>query len=508
MGHAKPKHGKGSNGIFAVVWLPLTFTANILVWPIHTILWFLINLVGDSIKRQKLLDKHPELAYAIPQPWFFTHWVMRHDWIKKRIKYLKKARYVLCDYFSWPRSHGSKWKCKRCPNRGMYWCMHCGKRYCAQCSHIFHAPGTTNALLHTVEEITDRWHTDGQGVQVLSPVLPEFMAMTIFLRLCSTSTIVSDIYLSKQVMCPAVNEVKGLVATFDTVLFYHFKNLFATWCDIEDSFMRFVMDTWVHSVVADTDNVIMVLQTLPHALMYNIVLVYVVVPIISIVYAVLLNGVYQVERLLPHTPFLLQMEDLAHSCNITQKFGIFDPTEVPPETKPRQKRSFDPIDDLLYKYHRVMRHMSYYYQTSLAGMQSLCWGLIACVVVVRLACIFLGLGPLLRTVLSWIGWGSTIKLHREWFADIGENFIEHDTIIRVISFVGNLIKYIFDKVPVVGPLLSSLRMWCCLWVIIIAMVCITVHWVVKKRDEWFQDWLSGGEERSVDFGQDKVLKPR
>ena len=112
MGHAKPKHGKGSNGIFAVVWLPLTFTANILVWPIHTILWFLINLVGDSIKRQKLLDKHPELAYAIPQPWFFTHWVMRHDWIKKRIKYLKKARYVLCDYFSWPRSHGSKWKCK------------------------------------------------------------------------------------------------------------------------------------------------------------------------------------------------------------------------------------------------------------------------------------------------------------------------------------------------------------------------------------------------------------
>ena len=31
----------------------------------------------------------------------------------------------------------------------MYWCMHCGKRYCAQCSHIFHAPGTTNALLHT-----------------------------------------------------------------------------------------------------------------------------------------------------------------------------------------------------------------------------------------------------------------------------------------------------------------------------------------------------------------------
>jgi len=215
-----------------------------------------------------------------------------------------------------------------------------------------------------------------------------------------------------------------------------------------------------------------------------------------------------VERLLPHTPFLLQMEDLAHSCNITQKFGIFDPTEVPPETKPRQKRSFDPIDDLLYKYHRVMRHMSFYYQTSLAGMQSLCWGLIACVVVVRLACIFLGLGPLLRTVLSWIGWGSTIKLHREWFADIGENFIEHDMIIRVISFVGNLIKYIFDKVPVVGPLLSSLRMWCCLWVIIIAMVCITVHWVVKKRDEWFQDWLSGGEERSVDFGQDKVLKPR
>lgn len=94
-------------------------------------------------------------------------------------------------------------------------------------------------------------------------------------------------------MCPATVELRTAVASVDTVIFYQLKSVFATWCDMEDSFYRFILDTWVHSIVLQTDNTLMLLQTLPHALMFNVILVYVFVPVVSVIYAVVLNALYQ-----------------------------------------------------------------------------------------------------------------------------------------------------------------------------------------------------------------------
>merc|ERR1712228_428581 len=88
---------------------------------------------------------------------------------------------------------------------------------------------------------------------------------------------------------------------------------------------------------------------------------------------------------------------------------------IPADTNWRNRPALDPVEGLLYWYHRQVRHLKQFYYTSLVGLQNLVWDSVFYTAILRFGCIWLGLGKPLRLLCRMVGLGDRIAMHQGWF---------------------------------------------------------------------------------------------
>eukprot|EP00443_Scrippsiella_acuminata_P102290 CAMPEP_0115726646 /NCGR_PEP_ID=MMETSP0272-20121206/81993_1 /TAXON_ID=71861 /ORGANISM="Scrippsiella trochoidea, Strain CCMP3099" /LENGTH=481 /DNA_ID=CAMNT_0003170091 /DNA_START=201 /DNA_END=1644 /DNA_ORIENTATION=+ len=85
--------------------------------------------------------------------------------------------------------------------------------------------------------------------------------------------------------CPSLSIGRQALARFDVNMFYYYKASLATYCDIEDSFWRLLLDGWLRGVVSGSDSYPLLLSTLPKAWLFKSAISTLLRPVYAVLYA-------------------------------------------------------------------------------------------------------------------------------------------------------------------------------------------------------------------------------
>lgn len=481
---------KGKSGPLAaltrILYLPFYY-------PTYWLLWLLVDIVGGG---------------KIP---YVATFLMKQKKIKDAVGFLKEFRGVLQQYLGMPGAPSDSKRCKNCRKPGKFWCVDCGKKFCPQCTINMHAPGTGSEQ-HSVEELTDHWKP--QGVHLVSPILPELLAVLGFSWIYNYVPMFSEDYLTRADMCVVVNSIRQASASLDPHLFYWYKASFTSWCNYEDSFWKLLTDAWVRGVVTETDSTLLVFMNLPQALLFEVVVVIVMVPMLSLLYAVLVNLIWQIEMNLPETEVLKKAEIVSNFFNITshQYIGsacsaLEDMDRKAPDTKPRRREATDFVDDWSYWYGRKMKYFRYFHKTTSASLRYFAWQVTMTVVCFRLACVWFGLGGLIRGFCAALGGQTTIAAHQKWFQDAaGRMLVSENALWGTASALPDVFHAFISVMP--EPVTRSswylFQILCVGWVLVAVAICSFSVIIVYQRREFQTRWQHGGRDMALDFLQETV----
>mmetsp|Transcript_104507 Transcript_104507/g.180501 ORF Transcript_104507/g.180501 Transcript_104507/m.180501 type:complete len:503 (+) Transcript_104507:84-1592(+) len=498
---------KQQPGILGLLLLPFSFALKCVFYPAQWIMWLLIDFLGaEVITKEKLEDKLTGDIIILEHREYWLPYLMGKDKsdkaggilrFKDAVRYLKEFRTVLYEW-SWPRIPSPPWRCKSCSNKAEWYCVDCGKKFCPQCCYNQHAPGMF-ASGHSVERLTQRWRTCHHFI---TPLVPELMFLAVAIKVGYLTQVFGQDYLDIQMICPIVTEGRRLVGRLDTSLLYHYKDSFFSWCNTEDSYMRFIMDTWVRTIVTRTDNALLIFQMFPKALVFNVVVMYTLVPVLATIYALIVNATYQLECLLPDDPIFCKLERIARRLSISEHFAESNSTPV--ETERRRRKEQDFADYLFYEYQRRVRAFKFYYTTSREGLQKLTARILMIILVFRLVCFYARLALPVRAICRIVpGLGSTMSIHEEWYAGAQKMMISEDLLQQLALKAWKLMP---------RPLKTyTFSLWRLALVAVLGCVYL-VHRIVKQRKQNVEFVLKGRGPHSeaciTDFGQKKHLVER
>lgn len=214
--------------------------------------------------------------------------------------------------------------CDKCgDNAGMeadVYCVDCEAYLCHACCGRWHHPGGCNEL-HSLEQIVK---DEGKGLRILTPLLDELLiGFAAYMLISGLNDYVDKDYLRRSDICPAIRWFQDWLAWTDTLLFYHFKDVLMTSCSNEDNFWKLLLDGWVRTVVTDSDSLLLLLRTLPNALLIHYLARTFIVPPFALVYAVLLVLLRTLEAQLPRNPPLLLLANCAQQdgCSESESAG-------------------------------------------------------------------------------------------------------------------------------------------------------------------------------------------
>mmetsp|Transcript_67454 Transcript_67454/g.140955 ORF Transcript_67454/g.140955 Transcript_67454/m.140955 type:complete len:567 (+) Transcript_67454:180-1880(+) len=170
-------------------------------------------------------------------------------------------------------------KCVECTKPAVAYCVEQDKTYCNMCVGRLFIPPTKLTEL-SLEEI-DTKHT------VALDITKTIMYVTASAGMLSAFWMsgVTNEYFKGSSICPGLSVARQALVKFDTNVFYYYKQSLATYCDIEDSFWRLLMDGWVRGVVSGSDSLLLLASTLPMALMFKIAVSTFLRPIYATIYA-------------------------------------------------------------------------------------------------------------------------------------------------------------------------------------------------------------------------------
>lgn len=494
-----------NQGVLGLFLWPFTFALKCVFYPADWIMWFLIDFIGaEVIRKEKVLNEngdvviHEHREYWLP----YVMGLNKSDkaggikLYKDVTRYLKEFRYVLYEW-NWPRVPSPAWRCKGCWRKSEWYCVDCGKRYCGQCSYNLHAPGMFSSN-HSIEKLEDRWR---RSHHFITPIVPELMVLCVAIKLGYFTQVYGEDYLASQMICPVVTEMRHIVGYVETNLVYYYKDSFFSWCNYEDSYMRFIMDTWVRTIVTRTDNALLIFQMFPKALVFNVVIMYTLVPVVSVVYALIVNVTYLIECALPDHDVFDQLEIITRRLSISEKFA--ESNRTLPETLRRRRSSTDYFDHIYYEYQRKVRVFKFYYSTCQEGLSRIFARVLTLNLVFRLGCFYFGLAKPIRAVCRIIpGLGSTMSIHERWYARTKDMFISEPFLVQAAikawRFAPRELKeYTFS-----------------LWkfAVVAVLVCVyLIHRIVMDRRNNDRIWRGDGptsESKVVEFGQVQILVER
>lgn len=162
------------------------------------------------------------------------------------------------------------------------YCVECDKVLCRRCIGRLHVPECKKLCRHTIEEIdVDHQFTQSITTTVMNTAIFLFLGWMFF-----TSELGNE-YFKGANICPALGHGRWWLAHLDANIFYYFKTSLSTYCDIEDSFWRLLMDGWMRGIVTGSDNMLLLFATLPKALLFKAASVTFLMPVCVLVYAAL-----------------------------------------------------------------------------------------------------------------------------------------------------------------------------------------------------------------------------
>jgi hypothetical protein len=322
---------KGNNGVWNIIMLPFNTAASVVFYPAHFSMWLIVDVLGKEnvtlVEREGQKQKKTTLRF----PRLMQIWGMRD-----LVKFVKEFRNVLYDHYGWKRvkTSPSGWKCKTCSKVATWFCVDCNKKYCPQCCYNLHIDFSQT---HSIEEIVPEKKAH---IHFITPLLPQLI-LAVFLYYSFVGvTFVTEQYTTAQNTCPMVTQARTVIGSIDPYILHHYKKHLLSCCDIEDTYVRFILDAWVRTIVLETDNTALVFQALPQAFLFHLALEYTIVPALAAVCAIVLNVCYQIECKVPPNDTLKLLENVAKSWNLSSFiFGdrVFDLAE----TEPRRR---DPLD--------------------------------------------------------------------------------------------------------------------------------------------------------------------
>jgi hypothetical protein len=526
------------------IWWPYYLTCRIFYFPIFLVMYIIVDCFGDkkwvdaSTWKMLPLPKRIMVWKAAKRSALQKSDDKNEDWIL----YLSEFRKCLYEFgdFGWKSSSGSSSsKCKSCRIEGCIWCVDCNKRFCAQCAYNQHAPDSS-ANRHSLEKFVEKTTPEAQaqvkarraskqsqpeepmqderGVALFTPILAEALCLGLLLYAVfgSHPHFIEKTYMTSQVACPLVSKARGLLATVDASLFHHFKSTLFEWCEMEDSFVRFILDAWVRTIVSGTDSTVLVFQTLWQAMLVDLVLTYTVVPIFAVGYALVFQILLWFESRLPAS--LRWLEHYVDYLNLFDHLGLGDYRSLPPETENRMRGDQDVLDWFKYWRNKKLRYFRYYYQDTRSNLTSLVWLVLKVVLCFRLGCLWCGhlgldLANPVRYLCSIILPGP-FKQHEQWFGSAWNKLIPEE---RLGQFARAAFRVSFSALPSVfaaGQMLLTWRSFAtmfALWFIIaycgfgvLAMVCANM---VKTRRKFDKHWEEKGKNLP-ELGQKKDLQSK
>jgi len=459
-----------------------------------------------------LVDKLADDRGGVP---WLSKWLMQKGpetpaWKKtfqQAVAFIKEFRAILIEYFKWSKPKtNTGWKCKFCSKEAKWWCPNTKQKFCPQCAY-----NQNHANAHSLEEMHSDW--ERKGFHIITPVLPDIMFAGLVYYMFFHVTLMGPDYLTTQVTCPVVSRARSFTAGFDANLFYYYKQSFFTWCDVEDSFLRFIMDGWVRSIVTQTDNTLLVFQTLPSALLVNVALSYTLVPFASFLYALLASAVYAIESRieLPTAapgepePIWLSIHNFLWTWNGSVFFADPQSSAFPPETKPRTRDASDPLEGFWYWKERTFRNLNYYYLSTGVSLQNLTSQLLMVTFYIRLACIWVGgFAGVAKVSLGMIGFQSLISAQEVWYK--GASSLVNEELLRDLAakFYA-IIDHWLRVLPPVCRQASFLWVFgLTLWVLCVSVFATyLVYYRRAFKDHWAKD-----AKNHMNFGQANYLQPK
>eukprot|EP00931_Biecheleriopsis_adriatica_P007574 TRINITY_DN108844_c0_g1_i1.p1 TRINITY_DN108844_c0_g1~~TRINITY_DN108844_c0_g1_i1.p1 ORF type:complete len:542 (+),score=80.64 TRINITY_DN108844_c0_g1_i1:70-1695(+) len=173
----------------------------------------------------------------------------------------------------------SKIKCSETGKDAEFWCVDLKKAFSAKClGRIinFDNPKTIN---YTIEKI-DYEHIGTH--EITTYILNAAVTAIIVLMFLSRGW--TENYFKGEPVCPSIGVGRSILARFDMNAFYYLKSSISTYCDIEDSFWRLGMDGWYRGVVTSSDSWLLLLVTMPKAMIFKSTIVMLLQPVLGVIY--------------------------------------------------------------------------------------------------------------------------------------------------------------------------------------------------------------------------------
>jgi hypothetical protein len=285
---------------------------------------------------------------------------------------------------------------------------------------------------------------------------------------------------------------------------------------MEDSFLRFLLDAWVRTIITSTDNTVLVIQSFPKAMMFNYILMYGIVPIISISFALAMHLLYTVESWFPRDDDLIYLEKLV------KRFAFLDffATDggFPPETEYRLRHNYsDFLNRLQYEVNRCLRQIRFYFYNSLGSLQNLLHSLLLATMVFRLADIWFGLCLPVRLICRLL-FGETVRQYEDWFAPPSgipwsSMLINENRVWKAAGWFRTTATVSMTSLTTVLPQLRLMVLFGVIGAVGFFGMC---YYIMLERRELSDAWRGHIEEHmeehelieELDFGQQKLLRRR
>jgi len=312
--------------------------------------------------------------------------------------------------------------CANCKVECTTYCVDCGKSLCRFCTVLLHHPDTKNEK-HSLEEIASY-----QGVKIITPILLDLFLIGAAGFMLSGQGIGPE-YFNGNSYCPALSRGRRFIAHFDANFFFYHKAHLAVYCDWEDSYWRFFIDTWVRAILTNTDSWLLLLSEGIKALIFEEFFRVLLTPIIAFAYAlvaaffvyieweifkIIYEGVEGEEH--RFTNLFLKVENCVQKISFASKLVITDKKKPPPLTLYRKRPFEDWLELIRYFYNRQTRMLRFYRAQAHSACSFLLWGSMTAALLIRVVCMLFGNSGILAglRLLGGSDWGSA---YIQWFGE-------------------------------------------------------------------------------------------
>mmetsp|Transcript_43969 Transcript_43969/g.80568 ORF Transcript_43969/g.80568 Transcript_43969/m.80568 type:complete len:426 (-) Transcript_43969:18-1295(-) len=163
--------------------------------------------------------------------------------------------------------------CENCNEaRAELYCVECSQSFCRFCAVLLHHPSTKKDR-HSIEVIAVVAYS-----RVIAQMLDEalIVGMSVFLvRGIETP----EQYFSGASYCPTLNKVRAWMQWWDISVLHILKGHLQQYCDWEDSYSRYFLDTWYRAILTGTDSQTYMLQQFISAAIMTGMFQFLVLPI-------------------------------------------------------------------------------------------------------------------------------------------------------------------------------------------------------------------------------------